>query len=195
MVRVSWLRSRGGACNLGRGWTNKALPTSLYEPGPRYLRAGSVLLSGRRCWRSRRFNAYCVVIYNSQRVKRRQAVAPRLVSFRCNERTAPRFRDLEPTLACLRVCKPNTNATRPGPLRNTQPPLHAVTSEFCIQSSVSCRALVAASIFTVRGILVHDTPSMCDGVHMETHGGTTRERLNLKYYEARSLLRACFVVR
>src|SRR5262249_59887112 len=28
-VRVSWLRSRGGACHLGRGWTNKALPTSL----------------------------------------------------------------------------------------------------------------------------------------------------------------------
>src|SRR5262249_56873293 len=95
--------------------------------GPRKLRAGSVLLSDRRRWLSSSINA-C----NSGRVKHGQVVAPCPIRFRCNERAAPCLRDLEPALACLRVREPNTNATRPGPLRNTQPPLHPVTSELCI---------------------------------------------------------------
>jgi hypothetical protein len=105
----------------------KALSTLFICQGPRTLRAGSVLLSDRGRWLSSSINAY-----NSGRVKHGQAVAPCRIRFRCNKRPTPRLRDDEPALACLRVRKPNTNATRPGPLRNAQPPFDAVPSEFCI---------------------------------------------------------------
>jgi hypothetical protein len=171
---------------LGGAGLIRALATLFICQGPRKLRAGSVLLSDRGQWRSSSINA-C----NSGRVKHGQAVAPCRVRFRCNERAAPCLRDLEPALACLRVRKPNTNATRPGPLRNAQPPFDAVPSEVCIQLSVSSSAFSAASaasIFMLRGALVHHEPPcamMCTWGASRTAQDEGLSSLERKYYEAR----------